>query len=108
MGMKYRQGLPGDRWVVPFNGIRLVACCDCGLVHKHVFSVEPHPKFKGKGVIVQHTYDAKRETAQIRRAMVSRGDLMEERGSNIYIKLMRIRANRKPGRVNVKYEPDND
>ena len=96
--MKYRKGIFGDKSIMPFEGVRMVACCDCGLVHKHVYTVENKK-------IVQRTYRDNRATAGIRRGMVKRGDIIAERKANVYVIMQRIQRKRKRGRLNVKYEP---
>lgn len=98
MGVKYRKGEKGDKSIVPFEGVRLVACCDCGLVHKHVYTVEDKK-------IVQRTYRDERATAGIRRGMVKRGEIVAERDANVYVILRRIVQRRKPRRFKAIYEP---
>ena len=96
--MKYRHGKKGDKSTIPFEGVRLVACCDCGLVHRHVYTVEGQK-------IVQRTYRDDRATAGIRRGMGKRGDIVAERKANVYVILRRIVQRRKPKRFNATYEP---
>jgi hypothetical protein len=96
--MKYRKGEWGDKYTVPFEGVRLVACCDCGLVHKYVYTVENKK-------IVQRVYRDNRATAGLRRGMAKHGDIIAERKANVFVIMLRIRRKRKRGRLNVTYEP---
>jgi hypothetical protein len=98
VGLKYREGKRGDKSIVPFEGVRMIACCDCGLVHKHIYSVED------KKVVVR-TYRDDRATAGIRRAMAKRGDIVAERKANIYVIPRRIVRRRKSKRFTATYEP---
>lgn len=98
MGVKYRKGEKGDKSIVPFEGVRLVACCDCGLVHRHVYAVEDKK-------IVQRTYRDDRATAGIRRGMAKRGEIVAERDANVYVILRRIVQRRKRRRLTAIYEP---
>ena len=98
MGVKYRRGEKGDKSIVPFEGVRLVACCDCGLVHKHIYSVENKK-------IVQRVYRDNRATDGLRRGMVKRGEIIVKRAANVYLIPRRIVRRRKPKRFTVTYEP---
>lgn len=98
MGVKYRQGKVGDKYIIPFEGVRMVGCCDCGLVHKYVYSVENKK-------IVQRVYRDNRATAGLRRGMVERGDIIANRKANVHITFHRIVARRKPRRFKGTYEP---
>jgi hypothetical protein len=97
VAVKYRQGKFGDKSIMPFEGVRM-ACCDCGLVHKHVYTVENKK-------IVQRTYRDNRATAGLRRGMVKRGDIVVERKANVYVIFQRIVRRRKRGRLTATYEP---
>lgn len=98
MGVKYRKGEQGDKTVVPFEGMTKVACCDCGLVHRHVYSVENKK-------IVQRTYRDDRATAGIRRAMVRRDEIIVKRAANVYLIPRRIVQRRKRKRFTATFEP---
>ncbi len=103
--MKYRQAKPGDKSVIPFEGVRHVACCECGFVHRYVYAVEPHPTRKGKGVIVQYAYADNRATAQIRRKLARDGDIGVLPKSNVYVIMPRINARQRRRRVNARFDP---
>ena len=96
--MKYRQGKFGDKSIMPFEGVRMVACCDCGLVHKHVYSVEDEH-------VVERVYRDNQATAVMRNAKAKRGDIVAERKANVYVIMQRIRRRRKRRKFTVTYEP---
>ena len=96
--MKYRQGKFGDKSVVPFEGVQMIGCCDCGLVHKHVYRVENKK-------IVRRVYRDNRATAGLRRGMVKRGEIIVKRAANVYLIPRRIVHRRKPKRFTAIYEP---
>lgn len=96
--MKYRQGKDSDVTIVPFEGVRFVGCCDCGLVHTHIYSVENQR-------IVERVVRNNRATSNMRRAMAKRGEIVAEHEANVYVIMPRIRRRRKRGRLDVKYEP---
>lgn len=74
MKEKYRKLEDGEWYRQPQKD--RVACCDCGLVH----DVEWRPGFDDQGPIglvtieVRHVRNA-RATAQVRRAMIRKGEL---------------------------------
>lgn len=63
MSIKYRKAKDGE-WIAPMKDYRL-ACCDCGLVHKIEFALEPIGKRRKR--IVFRAWRDNRATAQIRR-----------------------------------------
>lgn len=105
MGVKYEHPEDGASRQVPFEGVRFVACCDCGLVHTHTYAVEPHPTLKGKGVVVERIWRNNRATAQIRRKMARDNDIIAEPKSNVYMIMPRIVHKKRRHKVVAKYEP---
>jgi len=97
--IKYHMLDPGEPRELPIGASRMAACCDCGLVHRHDFSLE-------KGKIVERVYRDQRATAQIRGRMARDGEIIAEPGSNVYVILLRIRANQRPKALRVKYAPE--
>lgn len=96
--MRYRQAESGDKRQVPFEGMRLVACCGCGLVHRYDYNVED-------GKIFETVYEANRETAQQRRRLVKRGEIVANKDGNVYVIFQKIHAKRKSHRFTAVYEP---
>ena len=107
MGLKYRDG-DGKPRPVPFQGIILSACCDCGLVHKHTYSLAPHPKYKGKLILMETVERANRATDGIRRGMAKDGTIVAVRNKNVYVIPRKINQKRPAKRFKVTIEPDND
>jgi uncharacterized Zn finger protein len=100
--VKFHELKAGEPRELPIGARRLEACCDCGLVHIHDYAIERRGRYK---IVVERVYRDQRGTAQLRRKMAARGDIIKEDGSNAYVLLLRIRANRARKPINVKYEP---
>jgi hypothetical protein len=96
-GVRYKEGR-GDPRPVPFVGVKKVACCDCGLVHRHTYKV-------WSGKIMETVVRDDRATAGIRRGMANRGDIIAERKANVYVIPRRIVQRRKRKRFTATYEP---
>lgn len=77
---------------------RRVACCDCGLVHKHLYTVKD-------GAVWEQVTRDDRATAGIRRGMAKRQEIIAEPDSNVFVILRRIVSRKKPRPLAVKYEP---
>jgi hypothetical protein len=93
----YPQGKDGD-WHYPTMPVSFVSCCDCGLVHKHVYQITPDDfavrdskgKWRyGRRVRVKVSRDY-RKTAQVRRGMVKRKELYADPRRNIYLQVFTI------------------
>ena len=93
----YPQGKDGD-WHYPTMPVSFVSCCDCGLVHKHVYQITPDDfavrdskgKWRyGRRVRVKTSRDY-RKTAQLRRGMVKRKELYADPRRNIYLQVFTI------------------
>lgn len=63
---RYTQRIDGEAFTVPAEQITLLACCDCGLVHRVVYAT-------GDGVVGIAAERDNRRTAQRRRWMRKRG-----------------------------------
>ena len=92
-GVRYRDG-DGKPKPVPFFGVKLAACCDCGLVHRHTYAVVD-------GKIMETVERDNRATDGIRRAMAKRHEIVAEREANVYVIMQRIRRKRKRGPLKV-------
>lgn len=95
--VKYTEGR-GEPRPVPFEGVKLAACCDCGLVHRHTYKVE-------NGKIMETVERDDRATAGIRRGMANRGEIIAERKANVYVIPRRIVQRGKRKRFTATYEP---
>lgn len=93
----YPQGKDGQ-WHYPTMSVSFVSCCDCGLVHKHVYQITPDDfavrdskgKWRyGRRVRVKVSRDY-RKTAQVRRGMVKRKELYADPRRNIYLQVFTI------------------
>lgn len=93
----YPQGEDG-KWSYPTMPVSFVSCCDCGLVHKHVYQITPDDfavrdskgKWRyGRRVRVKVSRDY-RKTAQVRRGMVKRKELYADPRRNIYLQVFTI------------------
>lgn len=76
-----------DEWQYPTMPVSFVSCCDCGLVHKHVYQITPDDfavrdskgKWRyGRRIRVRVSRD-RRKTAQLRRGMLGRKKLFKTR-----------------------------
>ena len=93
----YPKGIDG-KWFYPTMPVSFVSCCDCGLVHKHVYQITPddfavrNSKGKwryGRRVRVKVSRDY-RKTAQVRRGMVKRKEIYADPKRNIYVLVFTI------------------
>lgn len=100
--VKFHELKAGEARELPIGARRLEACCDCGLVHIHDYAIERRGRYK---IVVERVYRDQRGTAQLRRKMAASGDIIKEDGSNAYVVLLRIRANRARKPLHVNYEP---
>jgi hypothetical protein len=82
----YPQTIDGT-WQYPTMPVSFVSCCDCGLVHKHVYQITPDDfavrdskgKWRyGRRIRVKVSRD-RRKTAQIRRGLVGQKKLFKTR-----------------------------
>lgn len=106
---EYPQSTPG-KWYYPTLPVSFTACCDCGLVHKHIIQLTPDDfavrdskgKWRyGRRVRIKVWRD-ERKTAQVRRGMVKRKELYADPKRNIYVQVFTIsqrkRRKRRHGR----------
>jgi hypothetical protein len=98
----YPQGKDG-KWCYPTMPVSFVSCCDCGLVHKHIYQITPDDfavrdskgRWRyGRRVRVKVSRDY-RKTAQVRRGMVKRKELYADPRRNIYVQLFTIRQKKR-------------
>ena len=94
----YPQTIDGT-WQYPTMPVSFVSCCDCGLVHKHVYQITPDDfavrdskgKWRyGRRIRVKVSRDY-RKTAQVRRGRAKRKEIYAEPKSNTYVVFFPIR-----------------
>ena len=80
------------------------ACCDCGLVHRHTYAVEPVKGLKNRGKVVEYVTRDNRKTAKLRQKMTRDDEIIRLDESNAYIIIRRIHQNkaRKPIKLNME------
>ena len=98
----YLKTLDGT-WQYPTMPVSFVSCCDCGLVHRHVYQITPDDfavrdskkKWRyGRRVRMKVSRDY-RKTAQVRRGMSKRKEIFAEPKSNMYVVFFPINQRRK-------------
>ena len=98
----YKQGVDVKRQY-PTMPVSFVSCCDCGLVHKHVYQITPDDfavrdskrKWRyGRRIRVKVSRDY-HKTAQVRRGMVKRKELFVVRRRNIYLQVFTINQHKR-------------
>jgi hypothetical protein len=108
--VKWHDTKKGEGRELPIGFTRLEACCDCGLVHKHTYAVEPIIRKNGKpysnrGRVVEYVERDNRATAALRRKMVKDRDMVRLDESNAYIIIRRIDQHKARKAIKMDIEP---